>query len=164
MKTIKIKRTGGPLPGTPSPLRGRPSPLRGRSFPKRWTSGPDPDHHRLWRGFLLARNQARYWRQAWSVTWEVYRDTLLPHKDRLGRGRDAYNLGRRDRTLPWTNDNVIAVRRSDVVTARKAGHRTYLPPHELERRREAMEQYKLRGYKGKRWRRYDDKDTDNDKK
>ena len=160
MKQLKIRRkkTGGPPAGTPSPLRGRPSPLRGRQFPRRWRSGPDPDHHRLWRGFLLARNQARYWGQAWSVSWEVYRDTLLPYKDNLGRGRDAYNLGRRDRTQPWTNDNVMAVRRADVVRQKKAGPRPYLPPHERERRRKAMEQYKLRGYRGKRYRRYDQED------
>jgi hypothetical protein len=106
----------------------------------------------------LAKNQARYWGQAWTVTWEVYRDTLLPHIHNLGRGKDAYNIGRKDRKMPWTNDNVIAVRRSDVVTARKAGHRTYLPPHELERRRAAMEKYKLRGYTGKRYKRYDTED------
>jgi hypothetical protein len=155
MKKIKIKRTGGPAPGTPSPLKGRPSPLRGRQFPHLWTSGPDPDHHRLWRKFLVARNQARYWRQAWSVSWETYRDLLLPHRNNLGRGRDAWNLIRRDRNLPWTEDNVIAAQRITVVTGKKAGHRTYLPPHELARRREAMIKYKQRGYTGKRYRRYD---------
>jgi hypothetical protein len=159
MTTIKkIKRTGGPAKGTPSPLKGRPSPLRGRQFPHLWTSGPDPDHHRLWRKFLVARNQARYWRQAWSVSWETYRDLLLPHRNNLGRGRDAWNLIRRDRNLPWTEDNVIAAQRITVVSSKKAGHRTYLPPLELERRREAMIKYKQRGYTGKRYKRYDNND------
>lgn len=153
---MKKKHTnGGPAKGTPSPLKGRPSPLKGRQFPHRWRSGEDPDHHKLWRGFLLARNQARYWGQEWSVTWEVYRDTLLPHKDNLGRGKDSWNLARRDRQLPWTNDNVMAAQRITVVSSKKAGRRTYLPPHELERRRATMERYKQRGYKGKRYRRYD---------
>ncbi len=152
--TQKRKR-GGPAKGTPSPLRGRPSPLKGHTYPHLWRSGPNPDHHKLWRRFLLARNQARYWGQAWSVSWETYRDLLLPHIHNLGRGLESYNLIRKDRTLPWTEDNVMAAPRKIVVEQRKAGPRTYLPPHELERRRAAMEKYKQRGYTGKRYKRYD---------
>ena len=155
----KTRKKGGPAKGTPSPLKGRPSPLRGRQFPHLWASGPDPDHHRLWRRFLLARNQARYWGQAWSVSWETYRDIMLPHVNNLGRGLDSYNLIRRDRTQPWTEANVMAAPRKTVVEQQKAGPRTYLPPHERARRKEAMAKYKQMGYKGKRYRRYD---TDND--
>jgi len=152
------RKKGGPPPGTPSPLRGRPSPLRGRQLPHVWKSGPDPDHHRLWRGWLLARNQARYWHQDWSVTWEHYRDTMLPHINNLGRSKDSWNLVRRDRRLPWTESNVMAAQRKTVVSQKKLGHRTYLPAHERERRRANMERYKQQGYKGKRYRRYDNTD------
>jgi hypothetical protein len=154
----KIKRTGGPRPGTPSPLRGRPSPLRGRQLPHVWRSGPDPDHHRLWRKFLVAKNQARWWRQAWSVSWEVYRDTMLPHVNNMGRKKTSWNLTR-IRAGAWSNDNVMAAQRQDVLEQKKAGPRNYLPPLELARRREVMEKYKQRGYTGKRYHRYDDTDT-----
>lgn len=83
---------------------------------------------------------------------------MLPHVNNLGRGLDSYNLIRKDRTLPWTEDNVIAAPRRTVVERKKAGYRTYLPPHELKRRKEAMEKYRLRGYQGRRYRRYDQKD------
>jgi len=159
MTFIKIKRRGGPAKGTPSPLRGRPSPLRGRLLPQVWRSGPDPDHHRLWRKFVVARNQARYWHQEWTVSWEVYRDLLLPHVNNLGRRKDAWNLIRRDRNQPWTELNVIAAQRQTVLDQKKAGHRPYLPPHERERRRVNMVKYKLKGYTGKRYKRYDDDDT-----
>lgn len=152
---MTAKQHKGPLPGTPSPKKGKPSPLRGRSYPHKWRSGSDPDHHKLWRKFVVARNQARHWQQEWSVSWEVYRDLMLPHKDNLGRGKHCWNLVRRDRDLPWTNDNVMAAQRITVVTSKKKGPRTYLPPKELARRRKVMEQYKQRGYKGKRWSRYD---------
>ena len=155
----KIKRRGGPKPGTPSPLRGRPSPLRGRQLPHVWRSGPDPDHHRLWRKFLVARVQARYWHQAWTITWETYREIMLPYINQMGRKKDSWNLIRIDRNLPWTETNVIAAQRQTVVERKKAGHRTYLPEHELARRRAAMEKYKLKGYTGKRYHRYDDDDT-----
>lgn len=154
----KIKRRGGPKPGTPSPLKGRPSPLRGRQLPHVWRSGPDPDHHRLWRKFLVARNQARYWQQEWSVTWEVYRDLMLPHVNNMGRKKTSWNLTR-IRAGAWSNDNVMAEQRQNILEQKKAGHRTYLPPHELERRRAAMEKYKQRGYTGKRYKRYDTEDT-----
>lgn len=151
----KIRKKGGPAKGTPSPLKGRPSPLRGRLYPHLWTSGPNPDHHRLWRKFLVARNQAKYWHQEWTVSWEVYRDIMLPHINNMGRKKTSWNLVRKDRTLPWTETNVIAAQRDTVVTSKKLGHRTYLPEHELARRREAMEKYKQRGYKGRRYKRYD---------
>lgn len=154
-KMNKIRKKGGPAKGTPSPLKGRPSPLRGRLYPHLWTSGPNPDHHRLWRKFLVARNQAKYWHQEWTVSWEVYRDIMLPHINNMGRKKTSWNLVRKDRTLPWTETNVIAAQRDTVVTSKKLGHRTYLPEHELARRREAMEKYKQRGYKGRRYKRYD---------
>jgi len=151
----KIRKKGGPAKGTPSPLKGRPSPLRGRLYPHLWTSGPNPDHHRLWRKFLVAKNQAKYWHQEWTVSWEAYRDIMLPHINNMGRKKDSWNLVRKDRNLPWTELNVIAAQRKTVVESKKVGHRTYLPEHELARRRQVMEKYKQRGYKGKRYKRYD---------
>jgi hypothetical protein len=153
----KTRKKGGPKKGTPSPLRGRPSPIRGRQFPHLWASGPDPDHHALWRRFLVARNQARYWHQEWTVSWETYRDLLLPHINNLGRKKDAWNLVRRDRTGTWNDSNVMASQRISMITANKSP-RPYLPPHERERRRVNMEQYKLKGYTGKRYKRYDNND------
>jgi len=76
----------------------------------------------------------------------------------MGRRKDSWNLIRRDRNLPWTETNVIAAQRKTVIEMKKAGHRSYLPPHETQRRREAMEKYKQRGYTGKRYHRYDTED------
>jgi len=83
---------------------------------------------------------------------------MLPYINQMGRKKASWNLIRKDRNLPWTETNVLAAQRKTVVEMKKAGHRTYLPQHELERRREAMEKYKLRGYTGKRYRRYDTED------
>jgi len=149
------KKKGGPAKGTPSPLKGMPSPLKGRRYPHLWRSGSDPNHHKLWRRFLLARNQAKHWHQEWSVSWTKYRDTMLPHVDNMGRKLHNYNLVRIDRAQGWHESNVMAAQRHTVVNGQKLGKRTYLPPQELRRRRENMERYKQQGYKGKRWTRYD---------
>jgi hypothetical protein len=77
----------------------------------------------------------------------------------MGRRKDSWNLIRKDRNQPWTETNVVAAQRQTVVERKKAGHRSYLPPHETQRRREVMEKYKLKGYTGKRYHRYDDTDT-----
>jgi hypothetical protein len=76
----------------------------------------------------------------------------------LGRKKHNWNLIRKDRNLPWCESNVIAAQRQTVLDQKKAGHRTYLPKHERERRRANMEKYKQRGYKGKRYKRYDSTD------
>jgi hypothetical protein len=91
------------------------------------------------------------------VTWEHYRDTMLPHINNMGRKKTSWNLTR-IRAGAWSNDNVMAQQRQDVLEQKKAGHRTYLPAHELERRRANMAKYKQRGYTGRRYRRYDNTD------
>ena len=108
---------------------------------------------------MVARVQARYWHQEWTITWETYRTIMLPYINQMGRKKDSWNLIRIDRNLPWTETNVIAAQRKTVVERKKAGHRRYLPEHELERRRVNMEKYKLKGYTGKRYKRYDTEDT-----
>jgi hypothetical protein len=80
---------------------------------------------------------------------------MLPHVNNIGRGLESWNLVRKDRNLPWTELNVMVAQRKTVVEQKKAGLRTYLPEHELARRRAAMEKYKQRGYKGRRYKRYD---------
>jgi hypothetical protein len=93
------------------------------------------------------------------VSWEHYRDLLLPHINNLGRKKHNWNLIRRDRNQPWTESNVIVAQRQTVLDQKKAGHRSYLPPHERERRRANMDKYKLKGYTGKRYKRYDTEDA-----
>ena len=115
MKKIKIKRTGGPLPGTPSPLRGRPSPLRGRTFPNKWAAGPDPALRPIWRKWLVAKNQARFRNEEWSLTWEQYLQMIAQTQGNWGRHKGALNLARVDHRLGWHSHNVILKNRSDVM-------------------------------------------------
>ena len=114
------RKNGGPTPGTPSPLRGRPSPLRGRTFPNKWASGPDPEHHRWWRRWLLAQCQARFWAQDWTLTWPEYLSVAetIP-RDRQGRGADSLCITRRDLEKGWHADNIAVITRRQMAQRRK---------------------------------------------
>ena len=68
--------------------------------------------------FLRARNQARFWCQRWTITWEQFRDLMLQHPEHGGRTEDSINLSRIDRhpRVGWTIDNVEFTRRRDTHT------------------------------------------------
>ena len=85
--------------------------------PDRWITGPDPVIHRLRRRFILARNQARFWRQKWMLSWDQYRDILLDHAENLGNSAEALNLCRVDKKEAWSIGNV------DIMTRSAAGQR-----------------------------------------
>ena len=85
--------------------------------PDRWITGPDPVVHRLRRRFILARNQARFWRQKWMLSWDQYRDILLDHAENLGNSAEALNLCRVDIKEAWSIGNV------DIMTRSAAGQR-----------------------------------------
>lgn len=105
----------GPKPGTPSPLRGRPSPLRGRSYPHLWAAGPNPALRIIWRKWLVAKNQARFRNEEWSLTWDQYRNLIQQTAGKWGRQCGCYNISRTDRRLGWHIDNVTLVQRSDIM-------------------------------------------------
>ena len=106
----------GPKPGTPSPLKGRPSPLRGRTFPHLWAAGPNPELRPIWRKWLLARNQARFRSEEWSLTWEQYLHFIKQTGGRWGRQRGCHNIARIDHRLGWHMNNVTLKSRSEVMS------------------------------------------------
>jgi hypothetical protein len=92
----------------------------GRQFPNEWASGPDLFLHALWRKFLVARNQARYWGQDWTLTWEefcaLFKGIGL---DQLGNGRDCKNIARIDWQKGWESGNVELASREDLFSRPK---------------------------------------------
>ena len=110
------------------------------SQPQRWQAGPDPWLRQLRRRFVLARNQARYWAQEWSLTWAQYlqhHHSVLPHQ--LGRQHTGLCLARRDITQGWHDHNVAMVTRSAMARQGKSKNR------ERQRRRQAMVQARQPG-------------------
>lgn len=67
-----------------------------------------PQERRIRWKFLRARNQARFWRQPWTITWDEWYQLFLAHPEHGGREEHSINLGRinRDPQIGWRIDNV----------------------------------------------------------
>tara|TARA_R110002051_G_C8728437_1_gene497600 strand:+ start:586 stop:1023 length:438 start_codon:yes stop_codon:yes gene_type:complete len=88
--------------------------------PHLWITGPDPILKRLRRRWLLAKNQATFWNQTWSIDWDQYKDLLLDHVEQIGRSAENINLCRVDKTQGWTVDNTQLIHRSESRNTPKA--------------------------------------------
>jgi len=82
--------------------------------PHRWKTGPDPWIRSLRRKFLLAKNQATYWRQRWTITWPFFLK-FMRQQYQHGRSLGAVNFSRIDKRKGWTPQNVHMLQRSIAV-------------------------------------------------
>ena len=89
--------------------------------PDTWLTGPDPELKHLRRRWLRAKNQAKFWSQAWALTWEQYRDIWLGHIDQQGRTTENLNLVRSDTTRGWTLKNVHLMNRGEAMHRKTKG-------------------------------------------
>lgn len=87
--------------------------------PARWKTGPDPWVRRLRRKWLLAKNQAHYWGQRWTITWPYFLKFMREQYSH-GRQLDAPNLARINKRKGWTPKNIQLMRRSDAMRRPKA--------------------------------------------
>ena len=99
---------------------GEPDRRFGRQGPRPhlWETGPDPWIRRLRYKFLRARAQARYWNQAWQLTWEQYLEIMRKQVDH-GRHMHNINLCRRDTDGAWSVANCELMPRRQVVRRQK---------------------------------------------
>jgi len=88
-------------------------------------SKTDKEREIRWK-FLRARNQARYWRQRWTITWDEWYQLFLAHPEHGGREETSINLSRKDRhpSVGWTIDNVEFKQRKATHSGR---HHRQLP-------------------------------------
>lgn len=63
----------------------------------------------------MAKNQARFRMEEWSLTWEQYLQMIAQTKGNWGRHKGALNLARVDHRLGWHSHNVKLKNRSDVM-------------------------------------------------
>ena len=89
---------------------GRPGPR-----PDIWKTGPDPKVREHYYRFLKARNQAKFWKQPWSILWEDYLDLWKTAPGEWGRDASALNLTRIDTSEGWHLWNVRLVERSEAM-------------------------------------------------
>ena len=104
--------------------------------PHLWATGPDPALHRDRYRFLRSRCQAKYWGQAWTITWTQYRALLARVRGQYGRGINQLNLARQDCTKGWHIWNVHFLDRKTAMTRPRTRH----PSGRYLRRREGAQQ------------------------
>ena len=116
---------------TPEQSAAHGANRRGKALgprPHLWKTGPDPELKHLRRRWLRAKNQAKFWSQAWRLTWEQYRAIWSGHTDQLGRTRENLNLVRRDTTKGWTTRNVHLMNRGEAMLRKTRGRSRPRPP------------------------------------
>ena len=104
--------------------------------PHLWQTGPDPAVQRDRYRYLRSRAQAKYWGQAWTITWDQYRGILARVRGDYGRGMDQLNLARKDCTQGWHIWNVHLISRKVAMNRT----RTRYPDGRYLKRREGAQQ------------------------
>jgi hypothetical protein len=93
--------------------------------PHQWASGPDPEHHAMFKAFGQCRNQAQWRGEAWELTWPEWRDHWTGLWARRGRAQHELCITRKDCDQAWSNTNVVIITRQQHG-ARKRGISTAL--------------------------------------
>jgi len=81
--------------------------------PTVWKSGPDPAKHQYYRSWCQQRNQANFRKEGWDFTFEDWLTAWGDLIHQKGQGQNQYCMKRKDRSQPWTKDNVKIVIRAE---------------------------------------------------
>lgn len=84
-----------------------------------WKTGQSIDLKVCRKRWLLARCQARYWNQEWSISWEEWQDITL-NKNVGGTTPNSFNVCRIDPQKGWHKDNVMIMPRNKVIERGKS--------------------------------------------
>lgn len=89
---------------------GRPGPR-----PDIWKTGKNPRVRKHYYRFLKARNQAKFWKQVWRITWPQYLALYKTVKGNWSRALNHKNLCRIDTSKGWTLKNVQFMTRAKAM-------------------------------------------------
>lgn len=93
--------------------------------PEQWKSGPDQTDHDSYYAWLQCRNQARYRKEPWTLSFEQWLEHWSGLWHRRGRTSEGLCITRRDGEGAWSTDNVIIITRRQHAQ-RKTGVRLSL--------------------------------------
>jgi len=102
---------------------GQPGPR-----PWAWRVGPDPEVRRHRRRFCMARSQARFWGQEWTILWDDYLDLFKTAPGKWSRDANALNLVRVDTREGWHIWNVQLMTRIDAMRRPTRDRHRIRPP------------------------------------
>jgi hypothetical protein len=95
--------------------------------PHVWITGPDPEVKRLRVRFNRMRAQAKFWRQAWTISWEDYLDLYKTAPGEWERDMSALNLARIDTRKGWHIWNVKMMTRAEAMRRPTKGKKRKRP-------------------------------------
>ena len=90
-----------------------PRPQSRGPRPQVWVSGPDPEEHAKYRAWIQMKNQAQWRGEAWTISFEEYKQLWGEHWHNRGREKGCYCMTRQDWSLPWTVANTHIVTRQE---------------------------------------------------
>lgn len=83
--------------------------------PNIWKTGKNPRVRKHYYRFLKARNQAKFWKQVWRITWPQYLTLYKTLKGNWSRANNHKNLCRIDTSKGWTLKNVCFMTRQRAM-------------------------------------------------
>jgi hypothetical protein len=90
-------------------------PSKGTPRPHTWKSGPDEVRHVRYFIWLQQRNQAKYRKEEWDLTFdqwlEIWGDKIL----KRGRKKENYCMTRHDPIGPWNMANTYIIERGKHI-------------------------------------------------
>jgi len=93
---MQTKKSNNPM--------GRP---RGRTSPETWKSGPDPEIHSYYPKFVQHRNQAKFRKEEYNLTFEEWMHVWGRNIINRGRSKGTMFMTRIDDTDSWNIYNVM---------------------------------------------------------
>ena len=106
-------------------LKAHPEHPYGHPGPRvdKWKTGPDPAVRKHYYRFLKARNQAKFWKQEWTLTWEDYLDLFKTASGTWSRDKNALNLTRVNTKEGWHLSNIKLMKRIDAMRRKTTNKR-----------------------------------------
>lgn len=97
-----------------SKIRAKPTGkhAKGKLRPHTWRTGPDPLLHEMYHPWQMAKAQAKFRDEEFTLTFEEYAELWRPHWHQRGRKINEYCMTRHDITKGWTRENAWVVERS----------------------------------------------------
>lgn len=96
---------------------------RGLERPHVWCTGPDPIRHEMYHPWQMAKAQAKFRGEEFTLTFDEYYDLWIKDWHLRGRKSDDMCMTRFDESQGWTKKNTIIINRKQHFQERSGKQR-----------------------------------------